>query len=66
MRKKTQKECAEALKIHISTFRRLEKDPSQFTIEQAKKLCEFLEVEFDVMFFNWNAVYFFIFNIYNK
>jgi hypothetical protein len=25
-----------------------------------------LEVEFDVMFFNWNAVYFFIFNIYNK
>ena len=41
-------------------------DPSQFTIEQAKKLCEFLEVEFDVMFFNWNAVYFFIFNIYNK
>ena len=35
-----------------STFRRLEKDPSQFTIEQAKKLCEFLEVEFDVMFFN--------------
>jgi hypothetical protein len=40
------------LKIHVSTFRRLEKDPSQFTIEQAKKLCEFLEVEFDVMFFN--------------
>lgn len=28
------------------------KDPSQFTIEQAKKLCEFLEIEFDVMFFN--------------
>jgi hypothetical protein len=25
-----------------------------------------LEIEFDVMFFNWNAVYFFIFNIYNK
>ena len=46
------KECAEALKIHVSTFRRLEKDPSQFTIEQAKKLCEFLEVEFDAMFFN--------------
>ena len=46
------KECAEALKIHVLTFRRLEKDPSQFTIEQAKKLCEFLEVEFDVMFFN--------------
>lgn len=42
------------------------KDPSQFTIEQAKKLCEFLEIEFDVMFFNWNAVYFFIFDIYNK
>ena len=52
MRKKTQKECAEALKIHVLTFRRLAKDPSQFTIEQAKKLCEFLEVEFDVMFFN--------------
>ena len=50
--KKTQKECAEALHIHVSTFRRLEKDPSQFTIEQAKKLCEFLEIEFDVMFFN--------------
>ena len=41
MRKKTQKECAEALHVHVSTFRRLEKDPSQFTIEQAKKLCEF-------------------------
>ena len=61
MRKKTQKECADALHVHVSTFalhvhvstfRRLEKDPSQFTIEQAKKLCEFLEVEFDVMFFN--------------
>ena len=35
----------------------------RFDISQ---LCEFLEIEFDVMFFNWNAVYFFIFNIYNK
>jgi DNA-binding XRE family transcriptional regulator len=52
MRKKTQKECAEALHVHVSTFRRLEKDPSQFTIEQAKKLCVFLGIEFDVMFFN--------------
>ena len=41
-----------SLHVHVSTFRRLEKDPSQFTIEQAKKLCEFLEIEFDVMFFN--------------
>lgn len=38
---KTQKECADALHVHVSTFRRLEKDPSQFTIEQAKSSANF-------------------------
>ena len=52
LRKKTQKECADALNIHVSTYRRLEKNPSDFTVEQAKTLCEFLGVAYDDVFFS--------------
>ena len=52
LREKTQKECADALKIHASTYRRLELAPSKFTIEQAEKLCEFLDVEFNDVYFD--------------
>ena len=52
LRKKTQKECADALNIHVSISRRLEKNPSDFTVEQARKLCEFLGIAYNDVFFS--------------
>lgn len=39
---KTQEACAEAICVHVNTYRRLEANPEDFSVRQAVDLCEFL------------------------
>lgn len=48
---KTQDEMAELLNIHVQTYRKLEENPDEATIKQAKKISEFLGVFYDDIFF---------------
>lgn len=50
-REKTQEDMANMLKIHIETYRKLEINQNRVTIEQAKKICEFLDMSYDAIFF---------------
>ncbi len=49
--RKKQTECANLLGISVSTYRKLEKNPSRFTIDQAKKLGVFLGIKYDLVYF---------------
>ena len=48
---KTQDEMAELLNIHVQTYRKLEENPDEATIKQAKKISEVLGVSYDDIFF---------------
>lgn len=48
---KTQQEMADALGCYIDTYRKLEKNPELCTIEQAKKISEFLGMSVNEIFF---------------
>ena len=52
MQDKTQDEMAALLKIHVTTYRKIEEKPESATIEQAKKISEFLNVPYDEIFFD--------------
>lgn len=51
LKDKTQEEIAELLGIHVQTYRKIEETPSIATIEQAKKISEYLNVSYDEIFF---------------
>ena len=48
---KTQTEMAEMLKVNVATYRKIEENPDLATIEQAKKISEFLGVNYNEIFF---------------
>lgn len=48
----TQKEVAEQLNVHVDTYRKMERHPDDITIGDAKKICNFLEISYDHIFFN--------------
>jgi DNA-binding XRE family transcriptional regulator len=48
----TQAKMAEKLHIHRSTYFKLEKEPTKFTVEQAKEISEITGVPIDDIFFN--------------
>lgn len=50
-RAKTQADMAKLLGIHIETYRKLEINQNTVTIEQAKVICEFLDMPYDAIFF---------------
>lgn len=52
---KTQDEIAELLNIHVQTYRKLEENPDEATIKQAKKISEFLGVSYDDIFLLSNS-----------
>ena len=52
---KTQDEMAELLNIHVQTYRKLEENPDEATIKQAKKISEFLGVSYDDIFLLSNS-----------
>lgn len=51
LRDKTQSEMAKLLKVHVMTYRKIEEKPDLATIEQAKKISEYLGVNYDEIFF---------------
>jgi hypothetical protein len=51
VREKTQDEMAEKLGVHVQTYRKLEENPDEVTIKQAKIISEFLGVSYDDIFF---------------
>ena len=54
LRDKTQDDMADLLKIHVQTYQKLEKNPELVTIEQAKKIAEFLNFTYDEIFFGFS------------
>lgn len=51
IRGKTQDDMAKLLNIHVQTYRKLEENPDEITIKQAKIISGFLEVSYDDIFF---------------
>lgn len=51
LKEKTQQEMATLLKVHIMTYRKIEENPDLATIEQAKKIAEYLGVDYNEIFF---------------
>ena len=51
LKEKTQDEMAKLLKVHVMTYRKIEENPDLATIEQAKKIAEYLGVTYDEIFF---------------
>jgi transcriptional regulator with XRE-family HTH domain len=51
----TQSQMAERLNVHVQTYRKMEKEPDEVTIGDAKKICEILDVSYDFIFFNGNS-----------
>jgi DNA-binding XRE family transcriptional regulator len=52
MREKTQEEMAEQLGVHVQTYRKIEENPDDTTIAQAKTISSFLNFRYDEIFFN--------------
>lgn len=48
---KTQDQMAELLHIHVQTYRKLEENPEEVTIKQAKAICKYLGQNLDTIFF---------------
>lgn len=53
IKEKRQKDLAKLLGIHVQTYRKLEQHPEELTIKQAKKICEFLKISYDDIFFTF-------------
>lgn len=51
LKDKTQDEMAALLKMHVQSYRKLEENPELVTIEQAKKIADFLGFTYDEIFF---------------
>lgn len=54
IRGKTQIEVAKVLNIHPQTYRKLEANPQKITVEQAQRICFFLDFSYDEIFFQRN------------
>lgn len=50
-RGKTQKDMANLLGVHIETYRKLEVNQDNVSIEQVRIICEFLDMPYDAIFF---------------
>ena len=51
LKEKTQDEMADLLNIHVQTYRKIEENPDDTTIGQAKKIADFLGIPYDDIFF---------------
>ena len=52
LREKTQDYMAELLGIHVQTYRKLEQNPDNVTVGQAKVISKNLGFPYDTIFFN--------------
>ena len=48
---KTQQEMADAIGVYIDTYRKMEENPERVTIENAKKIANFLGLSVNEIFF---------------
>ena len=48
---KTQDEMATMLGVHVQTYRKLEENPEEVTIKQAKMIAKYLGVPYNDIFF---------------
>ena len=48
---KSQRQLADLLGVHVQTYRRLENNPEDLTISQAKKIAAFFGVSYNDIFF---------------
>ena len=55
LREKTQEHMANLLGIHVQTYRKLEENPDEVTIGQAKLLSEDLRFSYDTIFLTNNS-----------
>ncbi|PJN88229.1 helix-turn-helix domain-containing protein [Bacillus sp. mrc49] len=51
----TQRDIATKLGVHVQTYSKMEKQPEEVTIREAKKICEILELSYDFIFFNTDS-----------
>lgn len=51
LKDKSQEQMAQLLGIHVQTYRKLEENPENVTIGQAKLICNVLEQTYDTIFF---------------
>ena len=52
IRDKTQDEMAELLNVHVQTYRKIEENPDLATVEQAKKIAQYLNLPYNENFFD--------------
>ena len=52
IRDKTQDEMAELLNVHVQTYRKIEENPDLATVEQAKKIAQYLNLPYNEIFFD--------------
>lgn len=48
---KSQREMAKALKVHVQTYRKIEKNPNMATVDQIKIIAEQTGISIDQLFF---------------
>lgn len=51
VKEKSQESCANAIGVHVNTYRNLEEHPEKFTVQQAVKLCSFLGTDYNTVLF---------------
>lgn len=51
IREYTQDKMAKELGVHVQTYRRIEEDPDEATIKQAKAISELLGADYNEIFF---------------
>lgn len=51
MREISQAKMAEMLDVHVNTYRTMEEEPGEISVNQAKRICEILNVTVDDIFF---------------
>ena len=52
IRDKTQDEMAALLNVHVQTYRKIEENPDLATVEQAKKIAQYLNLPYNEIFFD--------------
>ena len=55
IRELTQEQVAELLGVHVQTYRKIEQDPDEATVKQAKTLSDKLNVDYNEIFFGNNS-----------
>ena len=55
-REKTQKEMADLLKVHLQTYRKIERTPEVATVQQAKEMAAYLDVSYNDIFFGADSI----------